>query len=103
MDGRDLQARGAILVGAMLWGTAGTAQALAPAGADPVVVGGVRLIFGSLPLMAICLTYGRFAVIKSLRVRSILAAAVRDCRLSTVFFRRGTIGRRSARYANRHR
>lgn len=47
-DGRFL-----VLAAAMLWGTTGTAQALAPAGADPVSVGTLRLVIGGLGLLAV--------------------------------------------------
>ncbi len=42
-----------ILGGAMLWGTTGTAQAFAPAGYDPLVIGTLRLLVGSLALLLI--------------------------------------------------
>lgn len=46
---------GALLViaAATLWGTTGTAQALAPAGATPLTVGSMRLIVGALGLLLI--------------------------------------------------
>ena len=37
-----------VLLAAMLWGTTGTAQALAPPGATPLAVGTVRLTFGGV-------------------------------------------------------
>jgi len=40
-----------ILLAAMLWGTTGTAQALAPMGASPLVVGSLRLAVGSAFLL----------------------------------------------------
>ena len=40
-----------IILAALLWGTTGTAQALAPVGAQPVVVGAVRLLIGGLTLL----------------------------------------------------
>ncbi len=40
-----------ILLAAMLWGTTGTAQALAPMGATPLVVGSLRLAVGSAFLL----------------------------------------------------
>lgn len=40
-----------ILAAAMLWGTTGTAQALAPAGASPLAVGVVRLVLGGSLLL----------------------------------------------------
>lgn len=41
-----------VVAAAALWGTTGTAQALAPAGADPVAVGAVRIVLGGAALVA---------------------------------------------------
>lgn len=46
-------ARLAVVAGAMLWGTTGTAQALADTGADPAAVGAVRLLVGAIGLVAV--------------------------------------------------
>lgn len=40
-----------ILAAATLWGTTGTAQALAPAAAQPAAIGAVRLVIGGLALL----------------------------------------------------
>ena len=40
-----------IALAAMLWGTTGTSQALAPASATPIVVGTMRLVFGGATLL----------------------------------------------------
>ncbi|MGM9957008.1 MAG: DMT family transporter [Peribacillus sp.] len=42
-----------IIMGAMLWGTTGTAQSFAPDGAHPFVIGAVRLAFGGIVLVLI--------------------------------------------------
>lgn len=47
-----------IIAAAMLWGTTGTAQALAPEGAGPVLVGTVRLVVGGMALMGYALLRG---------------------------------------------
>jgi len=49
-----------VLLAAMLWGTTGTAQALAPPGATPLAVGTVRLTFGGLILLCLTLIRGSF-------------------------------------------
>ncbi|MEX2444166.1 MAG: EamA family transporter [Alkalispirochaeta sp.] len=41
-----------VLAAAVLWGTSGTAQALAPAGSTPLMIGGVRVGVGGLVLLA---------------------------------------------------
>lgn len=47
-----------ILAAAMLWGTTGTAQALAPAGATPAAVGVTRLLIGGAALLALAAARG---------------------------------------------
>lgn len=42
-----------ILGAAILWGTTGTSQALAPAGAAPLAVGTLRLLVGGIALLAV--------------------------------------------------
>jgi len=44
-----------VLAAAVLWGTTGTAQALAPDGAQPAAIGVVRLAVGGLALLAFAL------------------------------------------------
>ncbi|HEY5674871.1 MAG TPA: DMT family transporter [Malonomonas sp.] len=42
-----------VLAAALLWGTTGTAQAFAPAGFDPLVIGALRLLVGGIALLAL--------------------------------------------------
>ena len=49
-----------VLAAAMLWGTMGTAQALAPAGYDPRVIGALRLLVGGGALFAVSARRGEF-------------------------------------------
>jgi DME family drug/metabolite transporter len=44
-----------VLGAAVLWGTTGTAQALAPAGAGPLAIGAMRLVVGGAALLAVLL------------------------------------------------
>lgn len=44
-----------VLGAALLWGTTGTAQAFAPAGFDPKVIGALRLLVGGIALMGLAL------------------------------------------------
>ena len=41
-----------VLIAACMWGTNGTAQALAPQGAEPVIIGTLRIALGGLVLLA---------------------------------------------------
>jgi DME family drug/metabolite transporter len=47
-----------VLAAAVLWGTTGTAQAFAPAGAEPAAIGAMRLLVGGLALLALALVRG---------------------------------------------
>lgn len=49
-----------VLGAAVLWGTTGTAQAFAPVGASPVVVGAVRLAIGGTALLLFAARKGDF-------------------------------------------
>ncbi|HFQ93738.1 MAG TPA: hypothetical protein ENK32_06995, partial [Anaerolineae bacterium] len=42
-----------VLAAAVLWGTTGTAQAFAPAGAHPLSVGAMRLLVGGVALFTL--------------------------------------------------
>ena len=53
-----------VLAAALLWGTTGTAQAFAPEGAQPAVIGAVRLAVGGLALLALASARG---VLRDLR------------------------------------
>lgn len=44
-----------VLLGAILWGTTGTAQAFAPELANPLTIGAARITIGAFTLLAICL------------------------------------------------
>lgn len=56
----DLSGEWFILGAAVLWGTTGTSQALAPTGADPISVGLVRLAIGGVLLLLWALWRGAF-------------------------------------------
>lgn len=78
---------GWVLAAAILWGSTGTAQALAPAGAAPLAVGALRLLVGGLALLvyaSVCggqrLFSGRWPV------RSTLLAAVCMAAYQVLFF-----------------
>lgn len=79
-----------ILAAAILWGTTGTSQALAPAGATPPVVGALRLAVGGLAL----LVYAGFrrssgslgAELRSWPLRALLGAAVCMAAYQLCFF-----------------
>jgi drug/metabolite transporter, DME family len=49
-----------VLAAGVLWGTTGTTQALAPEGATPISIGGLRLLVGGAVLMLLALLRGGF-------------------------------------------
>ncbi len=49
-----------VLAAAVLWGTTGTAQALAPVEAEPIAIGAMRLIVGGVALMIVAIARGAF-------------------------------------------
>ena len=51
-----------ILLAAVLWGTTGTSQALAPAGAHPLTVGALRLAVGGGTLFLLALSRGQITL-----------------------------------------
>lgn len=74
----------------MLWGTTGTAQALAETNAEPTVVGAARLAVGGLVLVAACVLLGRsgalVAVWRGRTARWTLAAAGAAAVFQPAFF-----------------
>jgi DME family drug/metabolite transporter len=50
-----------VLGAAVLWGTTGTAQALAPEDATPLVIGAIRMAIGGASLLIIALARGAFS------------------------------------------
>lgn len=80
-----------ILLAASLGGTAGTAQAFAPAGADAVSVGATRIVFGGLMLLAYAALRGELRALSGLRgtrhaVPLLLAAATVVAAYQLCFF-----------------
>jgi drug/metabolite transporter, DME family len=74
-----------ILVAAVLWGTTGTAQTLAPADAHPFVIGAVRLALGGMPLFIIILVMGKVKF-SDWPVRETVVAAVSMACYQPLFF-----------------
>ena len=64
-----------ILFAAMLWGTTGTVQALAPDSAHPVAIGAARLFIGGLFLLIILLLSGKLDLSK-IPVKATITAAI---------------------------
>jgi len=75
-----------VLAAATLWGTTGTAQALAPEGAGPLAVGTMRLLIGGIGLMAITLLQGGFGRVSSWPIRLSLGAGFFMALYQVTFF-----------------
>jgi drug/metabolite transporter, DME family len=78
-----------ILAAAVLWGTTGTAQALAPQGAAPAAIGALRLLVGGAALMAVFLARQRKGSSPSapkLRFWAVLLPAVCMAAYQVLFF-----------------
>jgi DME family drug/metabolite transporter len=75
-----------LVMASILWGTTGTAQALAPPGAQPFAVGAVRVLLGSVVLMVLAWCRGSFRNAKSWPKGWALAAAAGVCAYQLFFF-----------------
>ena len=80
--------KGAILViaAAVLWGTTGTAQALAPVGAHPIVVGTMRLMIGGLTILLFARVQGGLSLDRPLPIPAILIGGLTVATYQLCFF-----------------
>ncbi len=75
-----------VLLAAVLWGTTGTAQALAPAGVPPLAVGAVRLAIGGGVLLLWAWGRGRLADGRAWHRRPLLLGALAVAAYQPFFF-----------------
>lgn len=75
-----------ILAAALLWGTTGTAQAFAPAGFDPRVVGALRLLVGGSVLLTLALARRELGALRDWQWRPLLLAAALTASYQVCFF-----------------
>ncbi len=75
-----------VLAAAVLWGSTGTAQAFAPLGAQPVVVGVVRLVVGGSALLVWAVACGSLWRGTSCPILAILFAAAGMAAYQLCFF-----------------
>jgi drug/metabolite transporter, DME family len=75
-----------VLAAAVLWGTNGTAQALAPPGAPPITLGASRLIIGGIGLLAVALFGGAMRQTRRWPVLATLLAAIMIAAYQLLFF-----------------
>lgn len=74
-----------IIMAAILWGTTGTTQALAPETAAPIAIGTTRLAVGSIFLVLLVLIIGKFNF-KNWPVKSTIGAALCMALYQPLFF-----------------
>lgn len=75
-----------ILAAGVLWGTTGTAQALAPAGATPAAIGALRLVVGGAALLVAAAKHGRFGNLRRWPIFPTLLAAAGVAAYQLLFF-----------------
>ena len=75
-----------VVAAAVLWGTTGTSQALAPAAASPIVIGALRIAIGGLAILAFALARGSFIGMSPLPWRQTLLAALCMAAYQVFFF-----------------
>lgn len=75
-----------ILAAAVLWGTTGTSQALAPEGCNPPTLGAFRLIAGGGALLVIALVRGSFTGIKGMSPVTLALSALLVASYQLSFF-----------------
>jgi drug/metabolite transporter, DME family len=75
-----------VLIAACMWGTNGTAQALAPQGAQPIIIGTLRIALGGLTLLAYAAMKGALRDGKRWVVIPTLIAALSMAAYQVFFF-----------------
>jgi len=75
-----------VISAAMLWGTTGTAQAFAPAGFDPKVIGALRLLLGGIVLLGIAVYRRELGHWRDWKWSSVLVSAAFTASYQLCFF-----------------
>lgn len=75
-----------VLSAAILWGTTGTAQAFAPSGFNPLVIGSLRLLVAGLLLLLVSLFRGNLSSIRHCKKIPLFLAAVLAAGYQLCFF-----------------
>lgn len=75
-----------VLGAALLWGTTGTAQAFAPSGFDPKVIGALRLMVGGIALLGLALYRRELGRLDDWNWRALIMAAAFTASYQLCFF-----------------
>lgn len=81
-----INGNGFVLLAAMLWGTTGTAQALAPLGTSPLAIGTMRVVFGSIALLLFAYFKGSLKNIKGWPLKTVILASLSMTLYQPCFF-----------------
>jgi DME family drug/metabolite transporter len=84
--GKTLGGQWFVISAAILWGTTGTAQAFAPAGFDPKVIGALRLLVGGIALLLLASKRKELGKFKDWPLRPVLLAAAFTASYQLCFF-----------------
>ena len=75
-----------VLLAAMLWGTTGTAQAFAPSGFDPMVIGTLRLALGGCAMLLVLMLQSGLSQLRGWPLKATVVAAVFTALYQVCFF-----------------
>ncbi|MEE4253892.1 MAG: DMT family transporter [Desulfuromusa sp.] len=75
-----------VIGAAILWGTTGTAQAFAPAGFDPMVIGALRLLIGGIALLLLAIKRNELGHFSDWKLLPLLLAAAFTSSYQLCFF-----------------
>ena len=75
-----------VIGAALLWGTTGTAQAFAPAGFDPKVIGALRLLIGGIALLLLAIKRNELGKFSDWKLLPVFLAAAFTASYQLCFF-----------------
>lgn len=82
----EIGGTGFVLLASVLWGTTGTAQAFAPAGAKPLAIGAVRILIGGISLLLFAFWKDALPNIKNWPLKKVILASLSMTLYQPCFF-----------------
>lgn len=86
MEQSKIRAQVLVLMAAILWGTTGSAQAFAPRGATPIVIGALRMAIGGTFLLLVAKVRGGFKTKIKLDKKLLVLASICMAAYQPLFF-----------------
>ena len=86
MEQSKIRAQVLVLMAAILWGTTGSAQAFAPQGATPIVIGALRMAIGGTFLLLVARVRGGFKTKIKLDKKLLVLASICMAAYQPLFF-----------------